>query len=55
VECELDGFVQKIVDTLAAPSSRGTIVENAYNLIDSDLTMTRMAGLCLQKIRNLDN
>ena len=55
VECALDGFVKKIAEILDTPSSRDPIVENAYNLIDSDLTMKRMAGLCLQKIGNLDN
>jgi hypothetical protein len=50
VECEFDEIVRKIADYLDAPPSRETIVENAYQLINSDLTMSRMAGLCLQQI-----
>lgn len=50
VESGLDEIVQKIVQTLDSPSTLETIVENATNLINSDLTMPKMAALCLQQM-----
>jgi hypothetical protein len=50
VECELEDIVRIITHSLGAPSSRETIIHNASNLIDTDSTMSKMAGLCLHQI-----
>lgn len=50
VESRLDEIVQRIILILDSPSSRETILENAANLIGSDLTMPKMTALCLQQM-----
>lgn len=50
VECRLEEMAHKAKEYLEAPAKREGITENAGNLVRSELTMTRMAGLCLQRM-----
>lgn len=48
VECRLTEMAATVRDVLDSPSSRLSVAQHASGLIGSELTMSRMAGVCLQ-------